>query len=137
MCEQADGPITSESLCKGAIKGDTVIQFGGSYVNVALLPACELFKDIIIIDFLDSSLQTATKWLKEEAGAHDWGALEKCLGEMEGGRLNWSQLEETMRGKAKEIIKADLAETHPVAPKLSIQADCLYTALCLELLCAN
>ncbi|XP_078538449.1 nicotinamide N-methyltransferase-like isoform X2 [Lissotriton helveticus] len=53
---------------KSDLKGDTLIKYGGALLPSSILPACESFNKIIIIDFLDSNLEVMNQWLNKEPG---------------------------------------------------------------------
>ncbi|XP_069470423.1 nicotinamide N-methyltransferase-like [Ambystoma mexicanum] len=124
-------------FASGAVKGDTMIQYGGAFIIPLLYSACDLFKNIIYIDFLDGCCQSARKWINKEPDAIDWSSCSKFLCQPEEDREKVIEKEEKMRSLIKDVIKAELSDDYPVAPKLSSLADCLLTAYCLEIFCHN
>ncbi|XP_069473409.1 indolethylamine N-methyltransferase-like [Ambystoma mexicanum] len=121
-------------LCSGAVKGDTLILYGGAYNLSLLFPACGYFKDFIIIDFLESRVKSAKKWINKESGAFDWSRVAEMVCELEGDSEKWSEKEDTLRCTIKEVIVCEPSDTHPVAPKIPVQADCLIAPFSLEVL---
>ncbi|XP_078540058.1 indolethylamine N-methyltransferase-like [Lissotriton helveticus] len=120
------GNFFASIFSSGDVKGDILIKYGGTLLTSSLLPACESFKDIFIVDFLDSNLKHVDQWMKKELGTIVPSELEKKDREM------WIEKEEKVRKAIKDVFKGELAESHPVAPALPAQADCILSEFCLE-----
>ncbi|XP_078540053.1 nicotinamide N-methyltransferase-like isoform X2 [Lissotriton helveticus] len=112
---------------RSEVKGDILIKYGGALLLSSLLPACEYFNKIIIVDFVGASLKGINQWLDKEPGI-----IVPC--ELEKDREIWTEKEEKMRKVIKEVVKAELPESYPVAPGLRVQADCILSEFCLEFL---
>ncbi|XP_078538452.1 nicotinamide N-methyltransferase-like [Lissotriton helveticus] len=121
------GERLARFFCTGNVKGDILIKYGGSFVLSSLLPACEFFNEIIIIDFLNSSIKMVDQWRKQEPGSFIPSELEK-------DRQMWIEKEEKIRKAIKLVINAEICEPHLVAPGLPAQADCILSEFCLEFL---
>ncbi|KFP87511.1 Nicotinamide N-methyltransferase, partial [Acanthisitta chloris] len=68
------------------VRGDTLIDVGCGPTIYQLLSACERFQEITALDYTERNRQELEKWLKNEAGAFDWGPVVKYVCELEGDR---------------------------------------------------
>ncbi|KAG6925644.1 nicotinamide N-methyltransferase-like [Chelydra serpentina] len=121
----------------GGVKGDTLIDIGSGPTIYQLLSACENFQEIIASDYTDRNRQELEKWLKNEPGAFDWTPVVKYVCELEGDREKWSEKEEKLRKKVKQVLKCDVSKSNVLAPMSLPQADCLLSTLCLEAACKD
>lgn len=126
-----------ETFSTGAVRGDTLIDFGCGPSIYHLLSACESFKKIITSDFSDTNRKEFEKWLKNEPGAFDWSPVVKMVCELEGDSTKWMEKEQRMRRIIKEVLKCDVLKANPLDPVVPPPADCVISIFCLESACRN
>ncbi|XP_069470425.1 nicotinamide N-methyltransferase-like isoform X2 [Ambystoma mexicanum] len=63
----------------GAVRGDTLIQYGGAIYTSLLLPVYKNYENIFIIEFLDDNVEYVNKCLDKDAKADDWNLFTKDL----------------------------------------------------------
>ncbi|XP_078501115.1 nicotinamide N-methyltransferase-like [Lissotriton helveticus] len=119
------------------VKGDTIMQIGMAYLIHFLLPTCESFKEIFVVDTIDSSLEVVKKWLERDPGAIDLSSAAKCFCELKGCRNQWINKEDELRGKITHVVKCDITAKNPLLPEVLPLVDCLYVVHCLESLCPD
>ncbi|KAJ1211561.1 hypothetical protein NDU88_006919 [Pleurodeles waltl] len=120
-------------------KGDTLVFYGFITNMNMLFPACDFFKEITIMDVLDTNLQYAENWLKHHPKAFNWTQCFKSIQVNEEERQKWITNEEKLRRTItmKNFMKLDLSESGPVAPKSFPQVDCLLCPYTLTFLCKD
>ncbi|KAG8584634.1 hypothetical protein GDO81_004699 [Engystomops pustulosus] len=70
----------------GKIAGKTLIDFSSGPVISHLLPICDYFSDVIILETNDFCMREMEKWRKKEEEAFDWSHLLEHFSELEGDR---------------------------------------------------
>ncbi|XP_078540111.1 nicotinamide N-methyltransferase-like [Lissotriton helveticus] len=126
-------------FASGSVKGDTLVLYGFATNIHLLFPACAYFKEITIMDFLDTGLQYVENWLKNHPKAFDWTQCFKSIQGDEDQREKWIANEEKLRKAItiKNIIKLELSESGPVAPKSFPLVDCLLSPYALAVVCKD
>ncbi|XP_078522384.1 nicotinamide N-methyltransferase-like [Lissotriton helveticus] len=144
----ADSEFTDESviqpmrqleqlLASGSVKGDTLVLYG-VLVNIHLLfPTSAYFKEITIMEYLDTNLQYIDNWLKNHPKSFDWTQCLKPIQENQEERQKWIDNEEKTKRLIKNTMKLDVCESGPVAPKSFPQVDCLLIPYTLIVLCKD
>ncbi|KAM9032680.1 nicotinamide N-methyltransferase-like [Sarcophilus harrisii] len=127
----------SDIFSPDKIKGDLLIELGSGPTIYQFLSACELFKEIVVTDYADQNLKEINQWLKKEPGAFDWSPVMKYVCELEGDRDKWTDKEEKLREKVKQLLKSDVTQSQPLGSVSLPQADCLLTIYCLETACKD
>ncbi|XP_051847255.1 nicotinamide N-methyltransferase-like [Antechinus flavipes] len=127
----------SEIFSPDKMKGDLLIEIGSGPTIYQFLSACELFKEIVATDYADQNLKEINQWLKKEPGAFDWSPVVKYVCELEGDRDKWTDKEEKLREKVKQVLKSDVTQSQPLGSVSLPQADCLLTIYCLETSCKD
>ncbi|XP_053552532.1 nicotinamide N-methyltransferase-like [Bombina bombina] len=126
-----------ETFTSGGVEGDTLIDIGSGPTIYQLLSACEVFKNIIISDFLPQNLMEIHKWLKKDHGAFDWSLAVKSVCEMEKNSNNCQKKEEKLRQTVKQVLQCDALKKDPLEPHVVPPVDCLLSCLCLEAACKD
>ncbi|XP_069470316.1 nicotinamide N-methyltransferase-like [Ambystoma mexicanum] len=119
----------------GLVKGDLMIAYGLYVHSHLLFSACDTFKEIIIIDFLDCEVQHTKKWIKKHPTAFSWKRSMESAYESEQERKKWSEKEEKSRGLITQVLKGEVTEKGLKAPKPLPQADCVFCPYILNRLC--
>ncbi|XP_069473393.1 nicotinamide N-methyltransferase-like [Ambystoma mexicanum] len=128
--QQVDRVVNSIPL-----KGDLLIAYGISTGTHLLFPACNNFKEIIVVDFLDRNIQLIEKWQKKDPKTFSWKRAIECLYENEEEREKWFEREEKTRTIIKQVVRAEFTEEAMHAPPSLPQADCLFSPFFLNHLC--
>ncbi|KAM3922911.1 nicotinamide N-methyltransferase-like [Leptodactylus fuscus] len=126
-----------ETFTKGAVRGETLLDFGTGPSIYPLLSACEVFDKIIASDLVEENLVELQKWLKKDPEAFDWTHMIKYVCELEGNRENCEKKAETLRSKVKEVLICDALKRNPYDPVIVPPVDCLLCCLCLEMPCRD
>ncbi|NP_001083598.1 indolethylamine N-methyltransferase L homeolog [Xenopus laevis] len=126
-----------ETFGPGGVGGDTLIDIGSGPSIYQLASACESFRNIIATDFTDCNRQEFQKWLNNEPGSFDWSELLQAVCNLEGNRENWREKEDKLRATIKKVLKCDVTKSNPLHPEILPKADCLISALCLEVACKD
>ncbi|XP_043846520.1 nicotinamide N-methyltransferase-like [Dromiciops gliroides] len=127
----------SETFSSGRVKGDLLIDIGTGPTIYQLLSACESFKEIVASDYSDHNREEFNHWLKKEPEAFDWSSVVKYVCELEGDREKWTEKEEKLRKRVKQVLKCDITQSQPLDPVSLPQADCLLVTYCLESACKD
>ncbi|XP_069470317.1 nicotinamide N-methyltransferase-like [Ambystoma mexicanum] len=130
LLKQVERVITSVPL-----KGDLLIAYGISTGIHLLFAACNNFKEIIVVDFLDRNIQLIEKWLKNDPTTFSWKGAIEYLYENEEEREKWFEREEKSRKIIKRAVKAEFTEKAMHPPPSLPQADCLFSPFFLNHLC--
>ncbi|KAJ1088139.1 hypothetical protein NDU88_001298 [Pleurodeles waltl] len=124
-------------FASGSVKGDTLIFYGISLNIHLLFPACAYFKEITIMDYLDTNLEYIDNWLKHHPKAFNWIQCFKSIQVNHEVRQNWIENEEKLKQTIKNTMKLELSESGPVAPKSFPQVDCLIIPHTLAVICKD
>ncbi|XP_078496151.1 nicotinamide N-methyltransferase-like [Lissotriton helveticus] len=119
------------------VKGDLLIGLSLPPIIYQYLPACESFREVIVAQYTENSLQEIKKWWKKEPGAFDWAQLLKLTYEAEDDRKKWVEKEEMLKKTIKCLLKFDVVQSNPLAPGVFPEADCILALQCLEFLCLS
>ncbi|KAM8977725.1 nicotinamide N-methyltransferase-like [Pelodytes ibericus] len=121
-----------EDISSGKVSGNVLIDISiGASAN-ALIPASRTFKEIHVVDFIDSSNREFEKWLKKEPGYHSFSYAAKVTSNLEGGSEDWHATEDRARQAVKDVIKWDLSKDDHQGPLDLPQADCVLSLYMLE-----
>ncbi|XP_075449401.1 indolethylamine N-methyltransferase-like [Ascaphus truei] len=116
----------------GEVTGKTLMDITNSPCVLQLLPACEIFKEIIVVESNENAKKDFEKWLNKEPGAFDWSHTSKLLCELEGKSAMWQEKEEQLRKAIKSILICDFTKENPLHPVILPKVDCLLTGAYLE-----
>ncbi|KAJ1175362.1 hypothetical protein NDU88_000650 [Pleurodeles waltl] len=126
----------SNFFASGSLKGDILIVYG-AVINLHLIcPACDHFKEIILMDVLDTHLQYVTQWKNNHPQSFDWKQSFKSVQKSEE-REQWTEKEEKLKQSIQLIEKIDLDESGREVLKIFPQADCLFSPYHLTMLCKD
>ncbi|XP_069470318.1 nicotinamide N-methyltransferase-like [Ambystoma mexicanum] len=127
----------AKTFTAGVVEGDTLMDIGTGPTIYQLLSACEVFKEIIVTDYSAISRQEFEKWLKKDPGCFDWSPIVRYVCDLEGQSEKWTQKEEKLRQRVKEVLKCDVTQSQPLGSLLLPSVDCLLSSLCLEGACKD
>ncbi|XP_075462662.1 indolethylamine N-methyltransferase-like [Ascaphus truei] len=121
-----------EMFSSGRVRGDTLIDISAGPFIYHLLSACDIFKEIIVVEFTEPNIQEFEKWLKKDPGAADWSYAAKVLCELEGNREEWQVKEDKVRRAIKQVVKWDVSKDNSLDPVVLPQVDCVLSLWCLN-----
>ncbi|XP_075047516.1 nicotinamide N-methyltransferase-like [Mixophyes fleayi] len=116
----------------GTFRGGLLIDFSIGPIIFHLLPICDVFKAITVLETNDFCIKELESWINKEEEAFDWSHLSEVFPEMEGNSEKWMEKEETLRRKMKQIMKCDLSQENPTQPFVLEKADCLLSVYLLQ-----
>ncbi|XP_075462707.1 nicotinamide N-methyltransferase-like [Ascaphus truei] len=121
-----------KAFTSGGVSGDTLIDITMGPTIFQLLSASEIFKEIIVLEHVETHHEELEKWLKKYPGSFDWSHLSKYVCDMEGKGEGWQEKEDKTRRAVKRVLKCDLTKANPSEPVVLPQVDCLYSGACLD-----
>ncbi|XP_075459260.1 nicotinamide N-methyltransferase-like [Ascaphus truei] len=121
-----------KAFTSGGVSGDTLIDITMGPVILHLLSASEIFKEIIVLDPVETHHKELEMWLKKYPGSFDWSHLSKYVCDMEGKGEDWQEKEDKTRRAVTRVLKCDLTKANPSEPVVLPQVDCLLSCGCLE-----
>ncbi|XP_063291734.1 nicotinamide N-methyltransferase-like [Pelobates fuscus] len=119
------------ALEKGVVKGETLIDFSVGATASHLIPVCNGFKDIYVIEVNDLNINEFEKWRQNKQDAVNFSYGAKFLYKLEGGREAWHVKEDKTRQAIKGVVKWDISNDDQVPVDLP-QADCVLSLYLLE-----
>nr|DBA16582.1 TPA: hypothetical protein GDO54_003961 [Pyxicephalus adspersus] len=126
--------VSSESLTLGEFKGNVLIDFSIGPVIHHLYPACEYFRDIILLRVSDHCILEVKKWLNARTGAFDWSHTATIALEIGGNSNPYEDNETQLKASITNVVKCDLSKENLIDPLILQQADCVVTACMLEVI---
>ncbi|CAH2320323.1 nicotinamide N-methyltransferase-like [Pelobates cultripes] len=118
--------ILHKEFKSGNIKGDTFIDISIGSAIFHLLPVCDHFKEITILESNDQCLEDIVKWMKKDADALDWSHASTHMAKLEEEKSGkWEEKEELLRSRVKRILKCDFTKEILTDPVVLDKADCL------------
>ncbi|XP_075449784.1 indolethylamine N-methyltransferase-like [Ascaphus truei] len=118
----------------GEVTGKTLIDITASSAIHHLLPASEVFQEIIVAESNESAKRGLEKWLNKEQDAFDWSHTSKLFCQLEGKSMMWQEKEEQLRKAIKRILICDFTKENPLHPVILPKVDCLSTGTYLEVI---
>ncbi|KAM8939573.1 nicotinamide N-methyltransferase-like [Pelodytes ibericus] len=117
-----------EESISGNFKGDLLIDASFGPVISHLLPICEQFKEITVIECDDRCIKDLDKWRNNHVDVTDWAHVSKTMMDLHGECDVWQVKEEALRRKMKHVLKCDFDKENPTDPITLPKADCIITA---------
>ncbi|CAH2302283.1 phenylethanolamine N-methyltransferase [Pelobates cultripes] len=77
----------ADACASGEIGGQLMVDIGTGPTVYQLLSAFELFKEVVLTDYLEVNRDEIRKWLRGETGTFDWGPYIKHVCNIEGKGL--------------------------------------------------
>ncbi|XP_069804579.1 nicotinamide N-methyltransferase-like [Dendropsophus ebraccatus] len=118
---------------------DVVKSLGGTLCDVSLgpnilhlLPFCEYFTDIILLEVNEKCCNELKRWLKKEANAVDCAFGAKFIGDLGISSLNLLGKENILRRKVKSVMIYDLNNENPTKAIVPQKVDCLCNVYVLD-----
>ncbi|XP_078540113.1 nicotinamide N-methyltransferase-like [Lissotriton helveticus] len=126
----------SNFFASGSLKGNILIFYGAVYNLNLLHPACDHFKEIVVMDVLENNLQYVKKWKNNVAQSFNW---KHCFGNVQKSeeREPWTEIEKKLKESITRIEKVDYDESGREVLKIFPQADCVLSPYHLTLLCKD
>ncbi|MEE6484647.1 hypothetical protein FKM82_013962 [Ascaphus truei] len=121
-----------KAFTSGGVSGDTLIDITMGPALFHLLSASEIFKEIIVLEPVETHHAELEMWLKKDPGSFDSSHLSKYVCDMEGKGEGWQEKEDKTRRAVTRVLKCDLTKANPSKPVVLPQVDCLFTAACLD-----
>ncbi|XP_078540112.1 nicotinamide N-methyltransferase-like [Lissotriton helveticus] len=126
----------SNFFAAGSLKGNILVVYG-AVINLHLLhPACEHFKEIILMDVLETNLQYVKKWKNNYLQSFNWNHCIKNVQQSEE-REPWTEIEKKLKESITQIEKVDYDESGQEVLKIFPQADCVLSPYHLTMLCKD
>ncbi|KAM4652106.1 nicotinamide N-methyltransferase-like [Discoglossus pictus] len=128
-------PVSAALLARsepGRIKGEKMIDITVGPTVFHLLPFCEFFKEITVLEPNESSIKELKSWLDKDLDAYDWSHASTFMTQLESNREAWHEKEEKLRTLIKRIVKFDFSKENPTDPIVLPKADCLLSAWGLD-----
>ncbi|XP_040182235.1 indolethylamine N-methyltransferase-like [Rana temporaria] len=124
-------------LSTGRVKGTFLIDISsGSFIH-HLYSASNFFKKMILLKFQERCIMELNRWLHDRTGAYDWSHTSSAAAELEGTRDQLQEKEMRLRSSIKQILKCDFEEENITSPVLLPLADCIISAVILEVISKN
>ncbi|CAH2316842.1 nicotinamide N-methyltransferase-like [Pelobates cultripes] len=134
-------------ICKGIVKGETLIDLTIGATFCQLMVMSDFFKEITILDSSDRTLNEMEKWLNKEPGAVDWSHAAEISREMKGvsprhllhnaaHKLVEAE-EEKVRRIVKRCLKWDPTNDNPLGSVILPQADCAISIWYFDIACKD
>ncbi|XP_069804137.1 nicotinamide N-methyltransferase-like [Dendropsophus ebraccatus] len=118
---------------------DLVKSLGGTLCDVSLgpnilhlLPFCEYFTDIILLEVNEKCCKELERWLKKEANAVDCAFGAKFIGHLGISSLSLLGKEDILRRKVKSVMIYDLNNENPTKAVVPQKVDCLCNVYVLD-----
>ncbi|KAM8927191.1 nicotinamide N-methyltransferase-like [Pelodytes ibericus] len=118
-------------MASAHISGDTLIDCSIGPTIFHMLPICEHFKDIIILETSDACVTEMEKWMNKEEDAFDWSHASKVTKELKRPSDDLEEIEEDLRRRIRKILKYDFTKTNPTEPVVLQGADCVLSLFVL------
>ncbi|KAM9299101.1 nicotinamide N-methyltransferase-like [Gastrophryne carolinensis] len=125
--------IISKLCASETIAGNVLIDASAGCHFFHLIPLCESFSEIILLDASDSSIEGTEAWRKqEEEEPFDWYFTTEFAPELKITRDMWKQKEEILRCKISKVLRVNLCDEHPSDLSSLPKADCVMTMYLLN-----
>ncbi|XP_069804139.1 nicotinamide N-methyltransferase-like [Dendropsophus ebraccatus] len=120
--------VLTRLFSSGAIKGQHMIEVSVGPAFYHLIPICEYFEEISVLEFSNVFVKELEAWKNKKEEAFDWLHSSQFVSHLAGDCKKWKEKEEMLRRKIKRILKCDLSKENVTDPVVLPEADCL---LCL------
>ncbi|XP_063281527.1 phenylethanolamine N-methyltransferase [Pelobates fuscus] len=123
----------ADACASGEIGGQLMVDIGTGPTVYQLLSAFELFKEVVLTDYLEVNREEIRKWLRGEAGTFDWGPYIKHVCNIEGKGEPWEEKQNRLRARVSKVIPVDIHQPCPLGKELGPGSiDTLVSSFCLE-----
>ena len=120
------------------IKTAKMLEFGGRANISQLISAGRFVNEMEYAAFTDEERTELNKWIKNEAGTHDWTNIFKyVVTKLEGEERDeaWKEREAMIRSKVKNVCHCDISQADPIGRPAHGEFDIISTHLFLEAVC--
>uniref|UniRef100_A0A8C5QXV0 Phenylethanolamine N-methyltransferase n=1 Tax=Leptobrachium leishanense TaxID=445787 RepID=A0A8C5QXV0_9ANUR len=123
----------ADACASGEIGGQILVDIGSGPTVYQVLSAFELFKEVILTDFLAVNREELKKWLHDEPGAFDWGPFINHVCSIEGKGEPWQEKRKRLRERVSRVIPVNVHQPCPLGTELAPgTVDALVSSFCLE-----
>ncbi|XP_063291733.1 nicotinamide N-methyltransferase-like [Pelobates fuscus] len=119
------------AIDSGIVKGEILIDFSVGATASHLIPVCNGFKDIYVVEVNEVNINEFEKWRQSKQDAIKFSYGAKFHHKLEGGREAWHLKEDKARQAIKGVIQWDISNDDQVPVDLP-QADCILSLYLLE-----
>ncbi|XP_073513322.1 nicotinamide N-methyltransferase-like [Phyllobates terribilis] len=126
--------LLHELFSSGQVKGDKLLDMSAEGALFQLFSASNVFKEMYVMNFIDSNNRHFKRWLEKEEGATDWSFVSKRVCQLEGNVDGWQEKEEQLRKAIVEVIKCDIS-AGSVDSIVLPEVDCVTTAYLFNVIC--
>ncbi|XP_063291735.1 nicotinamide N-methyltransferase-like [Pelobates fuscus] len=131
---KATGPRErTQRTPEGVVKGEALIDFSVGASANHLIPACNGFRDIYVVEVNDLNINEFEKWRQNKQDAVNFSYGAKVHHTLEGGREAWHVKEDKTRQAIKGVIKWDISNDDQVPFDLP-QVDCILSLFLLDVI---
>ncbi|KAG8447452.1 hypothetical protein GDO86_014803 [Hymenochirus boettgeri] len=127
--------VFHNTFASDTVKGDTLIDASLSAITFQLFPAADKFKNIILLESSDNSIDTIQKWINKEPGAIDKSHVGMFHYSLKGESAGWEEQEEKVRSAIRKVLKWDINQEDSLSSLQLPKADCVISFTYLELAC--
>ncbi|XP_066555017.1 phenylethanolamine N-methyltransferase [Amia ocellicauda] len=122
------------AFTQGDITGDTLVDIGSGPTLYQVLSGCEVFRRVLLTDFLPVNRAELQRWLEDGEGGFNWTPYLQHVCQLEGrGSQAWREKAARLRSVVSDVLPIDVHSPAPLPPgALVCPADCLVSAFCLE-----
>ncbi|RVE59685.1 hypothetical protein OJAV_G00190910 [Oryzias javanicus] len=124
------------AFTEGDVRGELLVDVGSGPTLYQVLSGCEVFRKVLLTDFLDVNRQELKRWLRDEEGCNlDWTPYLQHVCKLEGRRpSDWTEKAAQLRRVVIDVVPVDVHCSQPLAPDVlpPSGADCLVSCFCLE-----
>ncbi|XP_063291741.1 indolethylamine N-methyltransferase-like [Pelobates fuscus] len=132
--ELSSGNIVPRATLEiGVVKGETLIDFSVGATASHLIPVCNGFKDIYVVEVNERNINEFEKWRQNKQDAVNFSYGAKVHHKLEGGREAWHMKEDKARQAIKGVIQWDISNDDQVPVDLP-QADCILSLYLLNVI---
>ncbi|XP_053309557.1 phenylethanolamine N-methyltransferase isoform X2 [Spea bombifrons] len=123
----------ADACAKGEIGGQTLVDIGSGPTVYQLLSAFELFKEVVLTDYLEVNRKELKKWLQDEPGSFDWSAYVNHVCSIEGKGESWQEKQTRLRERVTRVVPVDIHQARPLGDAFAPgSVDGLVSSFCLE-----
>ncbi|XP_063291738.1 indolethylamine N-methyltransferase-like [Pelobates fuscus] len=122
-----------KDIDSGVVKEGTLIDFSVGATASHLIPACNVFKDIYVVEVNKVNIDEFEKWRQGKQDAVNFSYGAKFHHKLEGGREAWHLKEDKTRQAIKGVIQWDISNDDQVPVALP-QADCILSLYLLHVI---
>uniref|UniRef100_A0AAY4ADX7 Phenylethanolamine N-methyltransferase n=1 Tax=Denticeps clupeoides TaxID=299321 RepID=A0AAY4ADX7_9TELE len=124
-----------KAFTEGDIDGDLLVDIGSGPTLYQVMSGCEVFRRVILTDFLEVNRKELKTWLGGGSGSLDWTPYLEYVCQLEGRSSSAaSDKASRLRSAVTDVLPIDVHRQQPLASGAlpPTGADCLVSCFCLE-----